>query len=240
MLYWFYKSLDKKMLRILTLFLGIFCTSIASFAANSDMEDRKFYLKATANKGFFQNHKVSQRNVILKYQNNAAINAFDIGGGYYFNNEFRGEVLVHQEINNKFSSKAPSSLTKVTKSTKNELSALMLGINMNVIDFDYGQIFLSGSMGVAHIKEKINYSGTRIRTGTRLAGQSYKGKSQNNFAYGLGVGADFKLSERLHGEIAYRYNNFGKTHFLRSSLGSQIGETKLRSHNALIGLRVDM
>lgn len=232
---------------LLLLFIGIFSLSAISFAEDSKIEDRKFYLKAMADRGFFQNSKASPDAAVRKYKNHSAVNSADIGAGYYFNDEFRGEVVYHQEFNNKFGanfqSRAPVSraLRNITRSSKNQLSALTIGVSMNVIDFDYGKIFLSGNLGVAQAKESVSYTGTLAATGQSLPPAYYAGKKQNNLAYGVGIGADFKLSERLHAEIAYRYSDYGQTRSLKpSSTSAELGKTKLRSHNALIGLRVDM
>ena len=238
------------MLRALQLLLvGIFALSATSFAEDSKIEDRKFYLKAMADRGFFQNSKLSTQTAQRKYKNHSAVNSADVGAGYYFNDEFRGEVLYHQESNNKFGAKYQGRVTtrrgailptNASSMSKNKLAALTVGLSMNVVDFDYGKIFLSCNVGVAQAKETVSTNGTVQSTGQAVVPGYYQGKQINNLAYGLGVGADFKLSERLHAEIAYRFSDYGQTKSLLSARGAQLGKTKLRSHNALIGLRVDM
>jgi len=205
---------------------------------DSKMENRKFYLKAMADRGFFQKSKLDSDTHAKKYKNKSMVNSADFGAGYYFNDEFRGEILFHQEYNNKFGYNQKSGTTSVDRTFKNNLYALMLGVNMNVVDFDYGKLFLSGNLGISQVKEKYNI---QVIGGTTPGSRSYAGKKQNNFAYGVGVGADFKLSERLHAEIAYRFSDYGQTKSLKiGTTNAERGKIKLRSHNALVGLRVDM
>ena len=211
-----------------------------ALSEDSRMEDRKFYLKAVADRGFFRNSKASGEASPRKYKNHSVANSADFGAGYYFNDEFRGEVLFHQEYNNKFGQDTRIGTGRGRSvpgraSFKNNLHALMLGVNMNVVDFDYGKLFLIGNLGVSQVKEK--YSN---RSNNGAISVSDNSKKQNNFAYGVGVGADFKLSERLHAEIAYRFNDYGQTKSMKSPAGYQRGKIKLQSHNALVGLRVDM
>ena len=200
------------------------------------MEDRKFYLKAMADRGFFRNSQDSLPNVpTRKYKNHSLANSADFGAGYYFNDEFRGEVLFHQEYNNKFEQNQKGRAGTINRTFKNNIQALMFGVNMNVVDFDYGKLFLSGNLGVSRVQEKYH-----VTASVPVSSPNQNGKRQNNFAYGLGVGADFKLSERLHAEIAYRFSDYGHTKSMKGPNGYQRGNLKLQSHNALVGLRVDM
>lgn len=207
---------------------------------NLSLEDRKFYLKVMADKGFFKNSKTSGSKETRKYKNHSIVNSSDFAAGYYFNKEFRGEILFHQEYNNKFaSSNKAANGVSYNRKFENNISALMLGLNMNVLDFDYGNLFLLGNLGVASVQGK--YSNSLTNQANNVSRYSQKGKKQNNFSYGLGVGADFKLSERLHAEIAYRFNDFGTTKSMLSPNGTyQRGKLKLQSHNAMLGLRLDM
>ena len=245
------------MLRALALLLvGIMSLSSVSIAegtkiaadnkvADSKIENRKFYLKAMADRGFFQKSKLDTDQAARKYKNKSMVNSADFGAGYYFNDEFRGEILFHQEYNNKFTQSASVNVNSngrvvpipAEKTLKNNLYALMLGVNMNVVDFDYGKLFLSGNVGVSQVKEKYSVARTGV---AEISALSVSGKKQNNLAYGVGVGADFKLSERLHAEIAYRFSDYGQTKSLKNTAGREVGKIKLRSHNALVGLRVDM
>jgi opacity protein-like surface antigen len=218
-------------------------TNVSSISTNSKMEDRKFYLKAIADRGFFRNSKLASENSPKKYKNHSVVNSSEFGGGYYFNDEFRGEILFHQEYNNKFSQNtrigtvpgaSATSAPSVAK-FKHNLHALMLCVNMKVVDFDYGNLFLIGNLGVSQVKEKYTNRSLSGLTNENIAGTTHK-----NFAYGLGIGADFTLADRLHAEIAYRFSDYGQTKSLSSRRGYERGKIKLQSHNALVGLRVDM
>jgi len=232
------------MLRAIALLLiGMISLSPSVFAEDSKakdekMEDRKFYLKAMMDRGYFQKSKLDRNSSAIKYKNNSLVNSSDFGAGYYFNDEFRGEVLFHQEYNNKFTQQSSTATSKVDGTFKNDLYALTVGVNMNVVDFDYGNLFLNGNVGMSRVKEKYNV--TTSRAGNPNITSSTNGKNQNNFAYGVGVGADFKLGSRLHAEIAYRFSDYGQTKSLKHTTGGEVGKIKLRSHNALVGLRVDM
>jgi opacity protein-like surface antigen len=160
-----------------------------------------------------------------------------LGAGYYFNDEFRGEVLFHQEYNNKFGQDFKVGRNSVNRTFKNNIQALMLGVNMNVVDFDYGKLFLSGNLGVSQVKERFSTASNVLGNANNYSQIS---KKQNNFAYGLGIGADFKLSERLHAEIAYRFSDYGQTKSMHNKASREVGKIKLQSHNALVGIRVDM
>jgi len=241
------------MLRALALLLvGIMSLSSVSIAegtkvaadnkvVDSKMENRKFYLKAMADRGFFQKSKLDSDAHAKKHKNKSMVNSSEFGAGYYFNDEFRGEILFHQEYNNKFTQssvvRTNGAATPAERTFQNNIYALTLGVNMNVVDFDYGKLFISGNLGVSQVKEK--YSVARVG-GATIPSLNVSGKKQNNLAYGVGVGADFKLSERLHAEIAYRFSDYGQTKSLKNTGGNEVGKTKLRSHNALVGLRVDM
>lgn len=200
---------------------------------SSNMEDRKFYLKAMADRGFFRNSKVSTQVAPRKHKDTSVANSSDFGLGYYFNNEFRGEILYHREYNNKFVQKFKAGTNNISRSFKNDIDVLMVGLNMSVVDFDYGNLFLLGNLGVARVKEKFHQISNNANYGQNS-------KAENSFAYGVGIGADFKLSERLHAEIAYRFNDYGKTKSMKNRVNQEVGKLKLQSHNALVGLRMDM
>lgn len=233
-----------KMLRAIALLLiGIFSFSPSVFAEdskakNAKMEDRKFYLKAMMDRGYFQKSKLEASPSARKYKNKSLVNSSDFGAGYYFNDEFRGEVLFHQEYNNKFTQQLSSRTSKTDRTFKNDLYALTVGVSMNVVDFDYGNLFLNGNVGMSRVKEKYNVITSSV--GNPDATFATNGKNQNNFAYGLGVGADFTFGSRLHAEIAYRFSDYGQTKSLKNVRSGEVGKLKLRSHNALVGLRVDM
>jgi opacity protein-like surface antigen len=229
--------------KILLLIVSFLTLTFSAFADDeAKAKIRKLYLKANGIHGSFFKGNENRNHTERKYDNDAPLNSADLGVGYYINDEFRAELLYHQEFNNKFTGtrdglRNPSG--KFKRTSKNDLYALMFGVNMNVIDFDYGNIFLGGSVGMSQVKEKISNDRFASVTNTHTI-TGYTGGQKNNFSYGLGVGADFKISERLHAEVAYRFNDYGKTKSLLTNGGADIGKTKLKSHNALVGLRVDM
>ncbi|MBQ8677644.1 MAG: porin family protein [Alphaproteobacteria bacterium] len=93
--------------------------------------------------------------------------------------------------------------------------------------------YISGGIGLAHIKAKSNYV-----DGTTTSNLS---KSTNEFAWQLGAGVSYALNDKVSIDLGYRYTDLGNlkgTTHLNVDPGNAINmKADFESHEVLLGVR---
>jgi outer membrane autotransporter protein len=103
-------------------------------------------------------------------------------------------------------------------------------------DFKTGTAFtpyVGAGLGVAWINQKVS---STFRGWT--AATDDVSKTTTNFAWNLGAGVGYALTDNVTVDLGYRYTNFGDGKKFSSTDGTINFQTKdIQSHEALLGLR---
>ncbi|MBO4285279.1 MAG: porin family protein [Alphaproteobacteria bacterium] len=100
--------------------------------------------------------------------------------------------------------------------------------------------YVGAGLGYAHISAKSNVYGTVLTNTLDLTEKVSKG----SFAWNVGVGASYGLTQNIFLDAGYRYTNYGRVKGSKTTdiigLGKPLhtkGKFKVDSHEALVGLR---
>ena len=189
------------------------------------------------------------KNLILEYKDDTesikgkskTSPSIAFGFGYYVLDNFRADLTYEHYINPtfKYSLQDHEEYGSVKFNQKVDLSTLMLGGNVDIVELGVSKIFLGAGVGVA--KHKTKYNVTGINTDGNNFDVGVSTKVSNNFAYTLGAGVAFPIFDSVNAELAYSWRDFGSTKPRKNSDGEEMtSKTKYRSHNVSLGLRIDM
>ncbi len=93
--------------------------------------------------------------------------------------------------------------------------------------------YVGAGLGVAWIKQKVSSTFTGWTTGTDDGNYD-----STNFAWNVGAGVGYALSDNVVLDLGYRYTNFGDAKSVSNAANSVNFHAKdLNSHEALLGLR---
>lgn len=122
-----------------------------------------------------------------------------------------------------------------------ELSVYSAMVNV-YYDIETGTKFMpyvGGGIGYAHIKNKAKVSGMIDKTPFNISSS----ESENNFAWNLGAGVAYALSDKISVDAGYRYTDYGNVKesvsqdgFAKSVINVD-GKYDVTSHEFLIGAR---
>jgi opacity protein-like surface antigen len=228
----------KKQLTGSIIAVSMILSSTTSFAERLDTSD--FFVKAHVSGNFFNNikYKDDTESITAKSKTSPSI-AF--GFGYYVLDNFRADLTYENYINPtfKYSLQDHEEYGSIKFNQKVDLSTLMLGGNIDIVELGVSKIFLGAGVGVAKHKTKYNITG--INTDGDNFDMEFSTKVSNNFAYTLGAGVAFPIFDSVNAELAYSWRDFGSTTPRKNSDGEEMtSKTKYRSHNVSLGLRIDM
>ena len=141
--------------------------------------------------------------------------------------------------------KGPSTPTPYSYKLENKLSVYSAMINV-YYDIDTGTNFtpyIGAGLGMAHLKNKLTVSASSGSVSLALSDK----EEENHFAWNLGLGMNYALTDNVSLDLGYRYTNYGRIQKARhqsmaaynSNIGTlgAIGKVKVESHEALLGLR---
>jgi opacity protein-like surface antigen len=228
----------KKQLTGSIIAVSMILSSTTSFAERLDTSD--FFVKAHVSGNFFNNIKCKDDagSVTAKSKTSPSI-AF--GFGYYVLDNFRADLTYEHYINPtfKYSLQDHEEYGSVKFNQKVDLSTLMLGGNVDIVELGVGKIFLGAGVGVAKHKTKYNVTGTDTEGDNFDIG--FSTKVSNNFAYTVGAGVAFPIFDSVNAELAYSWRDFGSTKPKKNSDGENMTrKISYRSHNVSLGLRIDI
>ena len=130
---------------------------------------------------------------------------------------------------------------------ENKLSVYATMINV-YYDIDTGTKFtpyVGAGLGIAHLKNKLNVTATTPKVPFPINVSDTE--EENHFAWNIGLGMNYALTDNISLDLGYRYTNYGRIQKARSmsmaaynskmgTLGA-IGKVKVESHEALLGVR---
>jgi opacity protein-like surface antigen len=211
-----------------------------NFASASD---NNFYLKGALGMALFKFNKAENPMqgmltgpTLLKRNLTGDLS---LAAGYYLNEIFRTEIEMsiygEGKLESKFTSNYSDNFSKVIK--KHQISTIMLGGYADLFNLGTAKFFIGGKAGLANVKETIESK--TVVSNVLISQINYKNKRSNNFAYGITTGVTIPLSDKAKTDIAFGYNDFGKSKSLVKS-GTQYGKTAYKSLNLEAGFRFDL
>ncbi|MBK5551604.1 porin family protein [Pseudomonas sp. TH03] len=162
----------------------------------------------------------------------------NVGGALAVGYAFKGDWRLEGEYTLKNDSEFKSHWAPFNANVNNmQVSSSRLMLN-GYKDFplnDYLSLYAMAGVGVAHISSE----GYQSNTSRRFANNS-----QNNFAYAVGVGADFKLTQQITLGTGYRYVDMGDIETGYNTFANRINardeqlKGKLREQNLYVEARM--
>lgn len=218
---------------------------LSSIYATSALADNGVYVTGSIGSSIVRNYdsKVTDYD---SYSNSSDVSNFKnktsgvFGGGiavgYDFNDQF--QVPVRIELNSTFRAKADGSTYSFNDqyddiSAKNKIRMNTYMLN-GYYDF-YNQSdftpYVTAGIGMSNLKSTLSVHDYNY-------GESgSESKSSNNFAWGLGLGVNYKLASNILVDASYKYIDGGKLkHTDHYMDGYDKYETKASTHDLMLGL----
>lgn len=176
-----------------------------------------------------------------------------IGIGYNLPKGIRTEINVHiysayfdlgtanlHYVNNNGS----RSMGNVFTDRKATIQTLMHHYYIPIFNRGNYNIFVGAGIGIARIKEKVNFIVTsnvihprRMYTAP-ISTDSASTKPVNNFAYMLSIGGSISLQDNIDLELAYNWKDFGKTKPINIAQDDTPTKNRYIGHDFTVGLRL--
>lgn len=195
-------------------------TSVASFAS-----ENQFYFKGEA--GALKFNKAKTMDIKFKSKTSAILG---VGLGYYLMDNVRGELTLDFLIDPKFKKSGTTAGSAYNAKIKSDVTSLLASGYVDLYDAGLAKFFVGGGIGLAYVKDKLNYTLARVST-------SSKTKKVYNFAYQLSAGASFNVSEGANIDLAYSWRDYGKS---KKAKNSNFGKVAHKGHNVIAGVRFDI
>ncbi len=125
-----------------------------------------------------------------------------------------------------------------TMTDKINLQTLMLNAYWDFYNSTSFTPYINGGVGVAWVKEK--FSGAAAAGANGAAITAPGSKTTANFAFNLGAGVGWSITDAVILDLAYRYNHYGNGKKVTSSGALKSIESQVKNistHDVLLGLR---
>jgi opacity protein-like surface antigen len=209
----------------------LLAASIAAFASSAYADEGTFYVRADA--GLSMLPKVTTYNVKHKGNNHVVAG---LGVGTYLMDNVRAELVLSNHFNAKQSGKSSTVDNKVSAQA---MSLTVKGL-VDVFDYGMGKVFVGAGVGMTQLSAKISGKQTvaAVAPATQATTKdySYKAKKQNNVSFLGTVGTTFNVSEGVDLDVAYSYNDHGKT----KAFDKTTTKYHFKSHDITAGVRVEL
>jgi opacity protein-like surface antigen len=196
-----------------------------------------FYLKGGVGLNSIKTSKFSNHDFEGKIKLSDSFPLIEAGIGYKFDNGIRVESIIDYYFLFRTSEISTNSIKDTFKiSGKTKADGLMFNIYKDITTISKFTPFIGGGIGIAHLKESAGGVYT-LKLDNTTNDINKISKKRNQFAYKLSVGTDVKLSDKVTGEVAYNYFNFGN--IKRKTIGGiqNVGNRTYEIHNITLGLR---
>lgn len=232
----------------------IFFLSLLSYNASA-FEAKDFYLKGSIGTSKLKRTKeIKQSLNFTAAQDSILSPSIGLGVGCNLSQGTRAEIGVHihspyfdmsttnlDYINNDNGFRSIGNIFIKRKAT---VTSLMSHYYIPVFQRDNYDIFIGGGIGIARIKEKVNFITTSnvvqdIRMFTMpITTVSSSTKVANNFAYTFAIGSTIKLQENISLELVYNWRDFGKTKPISVNGEDTLIKNRYIGHDFTVGLRL--
>lgn len=138
--------------------------------------------------------------------------------------------------------------TKKTIIQKPKVTSMLANVVADFAEFRNVKFFVTGAVGIANLVNRVKYSKTLTTvkspgTITHETSTVTKTAKANNFAFSVGIGASFDLSDKAHLDLAYSYRTYGHTKSPKVHNDYNVG-TSLKYHlqgsHVSAGVRFDI
>jgi opacity protein-like surface antigen len=100
--------------------------------------------------------------------------------------------------------------------------------------------YLGTGLGISQVKNAFSFK-LNDNSQPNIDREGVETKSKNNFTWMIGLGADFKMSERIKFALEYNYSDFGKAKSVSDSkLGSIKKNPSFGVHSLLAKISLDI
>ncbi len=171
----------------------------------------------------------------------------DLGVGMYISDMVRVELNLANHFNSEQNFKPTLSVAGVnvgSASIKAKFKATSLNAKFvaDVYNFGYGDVFLGAGLGLTKLSSKRAFSFSPSNAITSTTTYTYKTKAKNNMNFLVTAGIAFDVAEGVKIDVAYSYNDHGKTNDAKDINGKKVTGTKLRfrTHDVTAGVRVEL
>jgi opacity protein-like surface antigen len=200
--------------------------AISSSAAFADMDMfgmEQFYIKVAAGANKLNKIKLGD----AKFKSKAAP-VVNLAVGYSVTENVRAEL----EGGYIFSPKLKYSDEDVRIQVKPKIWTLMVAGYADLPMNDMFSVFAGVGLGTAAVKDKLTVQDIDPTTGAVIDTESGSTKKKYNFSYQLTAGVSAKVAEGVTAELAYRWQEYGK-----SKVEKGVKAPKHKGHNLMAGVR---
>lgn len=233
----FINRYGEKDMKKISMIVAILTLTLA-FAGVAFAEDGGFYGSIKAGGSYLDSSKsLSSANATTgsssKWERNSG--AVGVAAGY---NWMSSDLPIRTELEYMYNGdfKYKYADDNATFNNKINIQTLMLNVYWDFYNDTAFTPYINGGVGAAFIDEK--YSSSAVQGGNAITDAK---KSSTNFAFNLGAGVGWNLTESVILDLAYRYDYYGngkKVTMESVALGDYTSQVKnMGTHKALLGLR---
>lgn len=190
----------------------VLAAAVAALASSATAAEGSFYVRGDVGASFLPKQKYND--VKGKRTNHVVAG---LGVGTYLMDNVRTEL----GFSNHFNAEQKFSTAKV----KAKAMSLTLKGLVDVFDYGMGKVFVGAGVGMTQLSAKA--------IDGAVAG---KAKKKNNVSFLGTVGSSFDVSEGVMLDLAYAYNDHGKT----KNFGTTKVKYHFKSHDLTAGVRVEL
>ncbi len=211
--------------------------------STSAMADEKFYVRADAGVSFMPKASTTFgltgiAKLKAKRTNHMVAN---LGAGMYLTDMFRTELDISNHFNAEENFKSKDAVSTNSVKAKFKATSITVKAIADVYNFGYGDVFVGAGLGLTQLSAKGPYN-TATAAGVVTPTASYKAKKKNNMNFLVTAGAAFDVAEGVKLDVAYAYNDHGKTKNFKNTAGvTQTGSAlRFRTHDVTAGVRIEL
>lgn len=164
-----------------------------------------------------------------------------VEAGYKFNENLRASLSLDYLTNFSWTENVPTSLDVLRQdhSYKNKSFVGMLNVYYDILDYNGLTPYITVGAGFA--RNKATNNSTFYNTDNTVLETSNQNGKKTNFAYKIGLGAKYNVSQDIAIDLRYQFVNLGKMH-LNSTTSVTYKEPipslsgKARAHQFLVGI----
>lgn len=163
---------------------------------------------------------------------------YGVGAGYAFNDQLRADVTISRMHNFTYDHQLFDSIDNIYERFKQDVNSTQFLVNgyYDIVNYCNFTPYVGAGLGIAYNQAKTMKNVT--------LGAFQKGSHRTDFAWNIGAGVAYKLTQNFAVDLGYKYHNLGKIKSSQTVVladGSSEIESpfrsKLRAHAVTIGIR---